>query len=204
MIESIPTKRQISPLAIDTATMSQTQVTTVVFSHYVRAECELRYKVWLNKISKLAKYFPGHNTMKVERSPSIFCLKYTLLLRFDTYKNLYLWIKSPIRREWFSIAEPLIEKEENPKISTSYKPVISLPEAKKSIVLSSPPQYKNTIVTWIGVYICASGLGIILTPVLAGLPYLVGQAIATGAVVIILDYVLMPRLQAWFGGWLEH
>ena len=76
-------------------------------------------------------------------------------------------------------------------------------QSAATITSLSPPRYKTSIVTWIGVYICASGLGIVLAPVLAGLPYLVGQAIATGLVVIVLDYVMMPRLTHYFQGWLN-
>lgn len=202
-MENTQTRIAITTPLIEKTVETQNRETVVVFSHYVRAEYEPRYKVWLNKISELAKYFPGQNTIKIERYPSIFCFKYKILLHFDTYKNLYQWMTSPIRKEWFSLAKPLLEKVENPKISTIYKSAICLPGEKKSTLPSAPPRYKNTIITWIGVYICASGLGIILTPILAALPYLVGQAIATCLVVIILDYVLMPRLTSWFYEWLH-
>lgn len=204
MIGAMHSEMQISNLAIDAATMIQPQVSKIVFSHYVRAECESKYKGWLNQISQLAECFSGQKMMKVKRSPSIFCVKYTISLHFDTCSNLDLWIKSPMRKAWFSVAESLIAKEVSPKIYTPYKPAFYLKEAKKSSISSSTPQYKTSFVTWIGVYISASGLGVILAPFLAGLPYLVAQAIATGAVVIMVDYVFMPRLQTLFGGWLKQ
>lgn len=202
-MENTQTKVAIATPLIDKIVETKNRKTFVVFSHYVKAEYEPRYKIWLNKIYELAKYFPGKNAIKVKRYASIFCFKYKILIYFDTYKNLHYWMTSPIRKEWFSLAKPLLEKVENPKISMIYKSSTFLPEAKKSTLSSTPARYKNTIVTWIGVYICASGLGVILTPVLAGLPYLVAQAIFTCLVVIILDYVFMPRLTSWFHEWLH-
>ena len=68
---------------------------------------------------------------------------------------------------------------------------------------SPPPKYKTAFVTWIGVFLCVSVLGYFLAPNLAGLPYLLRQAIMTGLVVILLAYVVMPRLTRLFSGWLH-
>ena len=76
---------------------------------------------------------------------------------------------------------------------------VSLPNTASS----PPPKYKTAFVTWIGVFVCVSTLGYFLAPYLAGLPYLLRQAIMTGLVVILLAYVVMPRLTRLFHGWLH-
>lgn len=197
MIEAIQTEEN----ALTTSIITSNREATAVISHHIRPGYESRYETWLKKISHLAKYFPGHNGVTILRPDT--GLEYTILLRFDTYNNLYQWIKSPVIKEWLFLAIPLIETSKDLQILTGLKTLVASPEPSELNTSSTPPRYKTSIVTWIGVYICASGLGIVLTPVLAGLPYLVGQAIATVLVVIVLDYVMMPRLMQYFQGWLN-
>ncbi len=108
-------------------------------------------------------------------------------------------MKSSERQEWLERARPLIEKPENVQILTGLEALVSLPNTN----MSSPPKYKTAFVTWIGVFICVSTLGYFLAPFLAGVPYLLRQAIMTGLVVVLLAYVVMPRLTRLFYKWLH-
>ncbi|NES80264.1 MAG: antibiotic biosynthesis monooxygenase [Moorea sp. SIO2B7] len=174
------------------------QQVTAVISHYIRPGRESGYEEWLQGISQAARQFEGHNGVTILRPQPGSRAEYVIILRFDTYKNLCQWMRSSERKEWIERAKPLTEKLENVQVLTGLEALVSLPNKNSS----PPPKYKTALITWIGVFICASTLGYFLAPYLAGLPYLLRQAIMTGLVVFLLAYVVMPRLTRLFSKWL--
>ncbi|MGD1874399.1 MAG: antibiotic biosynthesis monooxygenase [Mastigocoleus sp.] len=176
------------------------QQVTAIISHYIRPGRESGYEEWLKGISETARQFEGHNGVTILR-PKPGCQgEYVIILRFDKYDNLCEWMRSPQRKEWIERAQALIEKPENVQILTGLEALVSLPNTASP---GPPPKYKTAFVTWIGVFFCASTLGHFLAPYLAGLPYLLRQAIMTGIVVLLLAYIVMPRLTRLFYNWLH-
>ncbi|MDJ0595556.1 MAG: hypothetical protein QNJ72_37155 [Pleurocapsa sp. MO_226.B13] len=177
----------------------QNHQVTAVISHYIRPGREQGYEAWLSGISQAARQFEGHNGVTILRPQPGSRAEYVIILRFDKYNNLCRWMKSSERQEWLERAKPLIEKPENVQVLTGLEALVSLPNTTSP----SPPKYKTAFVTWIGVFICVSTLGYFLAPFLANLPYLLRQAIMTGLVVVLLAYVVMPRLTRLFYKWLH-
>ena len=175
------------------------QQVTAVISHYIRPGRESGYEAWLQGISRVARQFEGHEGVTILRPQAGSRKEYVIILRFDKYQNLCQWMRSSERQEWIERAKPLTEKPEDVKILTGLEALVSLPNTASL----PPPKYKTALVTWIGVFVCASTLGYFLAPYLASLPYLLRQAIMTGLVVILLAYVVMPRLTRLFHGWLH-
>ena len=180
-------------------TNQSNQQVTAVISHYIRPGRESGYEQWLQGISQVARQFEGHNGVTILRPQAGARKEYVIILRFDKYKNLCRWMRSPERKEWIERAKPLTDKPENVQFLTGLEALVSLPKT-----ISAPPKYKTAFVTWIGVFLCVSTLGYFLAPYLAGLPYLLRQAIITGLVVILLAYVVMPRLTRLFYKWLHN
>lgn len=184
---------------MDTAENLQNHQVTAVISHYIRPGRESGYEEWLQGISQAARQFQGHCGVTILRPQPGSRAEYVIILRFDRYKNLCQWMKSSERKEWLDRAKPLIQKPENVQVLTGLEALVSLPNT----VTPPPPKYKTAFVTWIGVFVCASILGYFLGPYLTGLPYLLRQAIMTGLVVVMLAYVVMPRLTRLFHKWLH-
>jgi uncharacterized protein len=177
---------------------SQNQQVTAVISHYIRPGRESGYEEWLQGISQIARQFEGHNGVTILRPQPNSRAEYVIILRFNNYHNLCRWLESPERQEWMERVKPLTQKPENVQFLTGLEALVSLP----NIASPPPPQYKTAFVTWIGVFICVSILGYFLAPYLVGLPYLLRQAVMTGLVVLLLAYVVMPRLTRLFHKWL--
>ena len=180
-------------------TSESNQQVTAVISHYIRSGRESGYEEWLQGISQVARKFEGHSGVTILRPQPGLRAEYVIILRFDEYDHLCKWMRSPERQEWIERAEPLTEKPENIQVLTGLEALVSLPNTASP----PPPKHKTAFVTWIGVYICASLLGYFLVPYLGSLPYLLRQAIVTGLVVILLAYVVMPRLTRIFHKWLH-
>ena len=185
---------------MDIKTNQLNQQVTAVISHYIRPGRESGYEAWLQGISQVARQFEGHNGVTILRPQTGARKEYVIILRFDQYHNLCQWMRSPERQEWIERAKPLTEKPENVQVLTGLEALVSLPHTASI----PPPKYKTAFVTWIGVFVCASILGYLLAPYLAGFPYLLRQAIMTGLVVILLAYVVMPRLTRLFSKWLHR
>ena len=188
----------LSAAKIPQSNQNNQQVTAVI-SHYIRPGRESGYEVWLQGISREARQFEGHSGVTILRPQPGLRKEYVIILRFDTYKNLRRWMRSTERQEWIERAKPLTAKQEDVQILTGLEALVSLPNT----ISPPPPKYKTVFVTWIGVFFCASTLGYFLAPYLAGLPYLLRQAIITGLVVASLAYVVMPRLTRVFHPWLH-
>ena len=184
---------------MNTQVNRENQQVTAVISHYIRPGRESGYEDWLEGISATARKFEGHEGVTILRPQAGSRKEYVIILRFNKYRNLCNWMRSKERQEWIERAKPLTEKSENVQILTGLEALVSLPNNASP----PPPKYKTAFVTWIGVFLCVSVLGYFLAPYLAGLPYLLRQAIMTGLVVILLAYVVMPRLTRLFSGWLH-
>ncbi|MGL5944205.1 MAG: antibiotic biosynthesis monooxygenase [Waterburya sp.] len=177
---------------------AENQQVTAIISHYIRPSREAGYEEWLKGISGVAKQFKGHNGVTIIRPQPGSRTEYVVILRFDRYENLCQWMQSPERQEWIERAKPLIEKPEHVEILTGLEPLVSLPNTTSL----PPPKYKTAFVTWIGVFLCVSVLSHFLAPYLISFPYLLRQAIMTALVVLLLAYVVMPRLTRLFHSWL--
>ena len=176
---------------------SEEQVTAII-SHYVRPRRESGYEQWLQGISQVARTFEGHLGATILKPQSGIRKEYVIILRFDRYFNLCRWMRSPERKEWIERAKPFIAKEENVQTITGLEYLVTLDNDQ-----STPPRYKTVLVTWLGVFVCSSILGYLLTPYLMDLPYLLRQAIMTGLVVVVLAYWVMPQLTHLFFQWLN-
>ena len=179
---------------MDTIENSQNQQVTAVISHYIRPGRESGYEEWRKGVSQAARQFEGHNGVTIIRPQPGSKAEYVIILRFNNYNNLCQWMRSSERQDWIERAKPLIEKPENVQVLTGLEALVSLP----NVASTPPPKHKTAFVTWIGVFVCASFLGHFLAPHLASLPYLLRQAIITGLVVLLLAYVVMPRLTRLF------
>ena len=121
---------------------------TAVISHYIRPGRESGYEAWLEGISQVARQFEGHNGVTILRPQPGSRAEYVIILRFNEYRNLCQWMRSPQRQEWIDRAKPLTEKPENVQVLTGLEALVSLPNTNSPL----PPKYKTAFVTWIGVF----------------------------------------------------
>ncbi|MBD2742840.1 antibiotic biosynthesis monooxygenase [Coleofasciculus sp. FACHB-1120] len=187
----------LEPLA--TGTEEETQQVTAIISHMVRPGREAGYEEWLHGIATAAHKFKGHLGVNVIRPCDQAHPEYVAIVRFDQYSNLKTWIESDIRREWLERLQPLIEKPETIQTLTGLETWFTLPNKPMQ---ARPPRYKMALVTWLGVFLTLSILNRLLVPLLSEFPILLNQLISTGLTVVLLTYLVMPRLTQLFRKWL--
>ena len=185
------------PLASNTS--EENYLVTAVISHVVKQGRELRYEAWFHGIAADARKFKGHLGVSTIRPQHHAHPEYVVILKFDCYNNLKTWLESDVRREWIERLQPLIEKPEDIQTLTGLETWFTLPNKS----MKAPPRrYKMALVTWLGVFVTISILNRLLVPLLSGLPALLTSLMITGLTVILLTYLVMPRLTQLFRKWL--
>ena len=175
------------------------QHVTAVITHRVRSGRETGYEEWIKGIAAAAREFEGHLGANILRPQSETTPHYTIVLRFDSCPNLTAWLNSDIRKSWIERVKPLIQDRESIQISTGLESWFQLPARTGP---AAPKRYKQTMLVWIGVMAVSLFVSPAIAPLLAPLPWLLKVAVNVAITVILLSYVIMPRLTQWLKGWL--
>ena len=180
-------------------TRSPSQHVTAVITHRVRAGRQDGYEEWIKGISAAAREFDGHLGVSILRPQPDSSPDYVIVLQFDTCSHLNAWLKSDIRTGWIERVKPLIQEQETIQILSGLESWFQLPKQPGP---KAPKRYKQAILVWSGVMIVAVGVNPLITPLLSALPWLLGVSVNVAITVVLLSYVIMPRLTQWFKGWL--
>ncbi|MBD2250012.1 antibiotic biosynthesis monooxygenase [Nostoc parmelioides] len=174
------------------------QIITVVISQVVKPGCETAYEAWLKDITTVARTYTGHMGTNVIRPQLGVRTEYVIIFRFDGYENLKTWMTSRDRQYWLTQAETLVESEPQVQQINGLEAWFSLPGQP----LKTPPRYKTALLTWASVYVLINLLNTFITPLLRGLPPFIISLIITVTMVLLLTYVVMPRVSRLFSSWL--
>jgi antibiotic biosynthesis monooxygenase (ABM) superfamily enzyme len=171
---------------------------TAVITHRVRPGREQGYEEWIKGISAAAREFAGHLGVSILR-PQGGSSDYVIVLQFHSANHLDTWLSSDIRKAWIERANPLIQEKETVQVLTGLEAWFQLPKQPGH---SAPKRYKQAILVWIGVMTVSLCVSPLITPLLSSLPWILKVSVNVAITVILLSYVIMPRLTQWFKGWL--
>lgn len=171
---------------------------TVVVAQQVKPGREADYESWISGITQVASTYSGHLGSENIRPDPGTRSEYVIIFRFDHYDHLKAWMTSRDRQFWLEKAKPLITA--NPQIQqiSGIEAWFSLPGK----VLRTPPRYKTALLTGAMVYTLINLLNRFVTPLLSGLPAWLASLIICTIMVILLTYVVMPRVTRLFSRWL--
>ena len=183
----------------DTHRTSTDQHVTAVITHRVKTGRQEGYETWIKGISAAAREFEGHLGVSILRPQPDATPDYVIVLQFDACDHLTAWLRSDIRKSWIERVQPLIQEQETVQILSGLESWFQLP---KQPVHTAPKRYKQAILVWVGVMMVSLGVSPLVTPLLSALPWLLKVAVNVAITVVLLSYVIMPRLTRWFKGWL--
>lgn len=185
---------------MNTSTLNNAHHVTAVISHRVRAGRESGYEAWIKDISAAAREFPGHLGVSILRPQLGTAPDYVIVLQFDTCGHLQGWLRSEVRKSWIDRVQPLIREQESIQILTGLEAWFQLPSQPAAV--AAPKRYKQAALVWVGVMLVSVLIHPWLRQLLAPLPQWLSLPISAAVTVILLSYVIMPRLTRWFKGWL--
>lgn len=174
------------------------QFVTVVISQVVKPGCESAYEAWLKDITSVSRTYLGHLGTNVIRPQPGIRTEYVIIFRFDSYENLKVWMESRDREYWLTQAQYLVQSDPHVQQISGLEAWFSLPGKP----LKTPPRYKTALLTWVVVYVLINLLNTLLRPLLGNLPPLLFSLIISVLMVLLLTYVVMPKVTRLFSSWL--
>jgi antibiotic biosynthesis monooxygenase (ABM) superfamily enzyme len=173
---------------------------TVVVSRRVKPGLEAQYEAWIKDVTDAALAFPGHLGANVFR-PKSPGEPYVLVYKFDSGAHLDAWANSEIRARCIARAHELTTETTVEQLS-GLETWFTLPGQSGGAMIP-PPRWKMALLTGLMVFVVGQLVGPALHHLLdAYLPALVVNAISIGIVVVLLSWVIMPKLTSVLRPWL--
>lgn len=126
---------------------------------------------------------------------------YQVVMRFASQADLDRWDASEARQQWHERLSTVADGDPDYRLLTGLEAWFTLPTAPGN---RPPVRWKMAVLTWLGIFPTVSLLLFFVAPLLAPLPFLARTAIITGLAVLMMTWLVMPRLVGGFKGWLAR
>lgn len=187
---------------LDNTQIDTEQTATVVISHHVKDDFKTNYEAWLNEIIPVSKSYPGHLGVGIVHPVLGATVTYTVIIRFDTRKNLLTWMESDDRKNLIEKVEPYLEEEDKFYVRSGLDFWFT-PEGAKAKL---PTKWKQFLVTWSAIFplvlIMSALIDWLTTSISMTLNHPVKVFSLTFLVVLMMVYVIMPRYTKLVHKWL--
>ncbi|MBL8389231.1 MAG: antibiotic biosynthesis monooxygenase [Hydrogenophaga sp.] len=187
------------------APAAPSRAVTVLVTRRVAPAAVAAFEAAMTGMIEAATRFPGHLGGQLVRpdaaGDSDEPLLYHVVFAFDNEANLAAWQASPERAHWLAqVAPHTIGEQEMRRVSGLdywFAPAGSTTKAP-------PPKWKVATVTWLGIFPTVLLLFLTVAPLLADWPLVPRTMLITALVVILMTWVVAPRLTRWMAGWLHR
>jgi hypothetical protein len=176
---------------------------TLIFTRKVRPGREAEYRDWVSGIqaaSRKVKGFLGASTMAKGNNAS--GNEYVSIVRFDSFDHLREWEGSDLRRDWLAkLPVDVVEGEAKVRRLEGFEFWFTSP----GITPAAPPSpHKMAIVIYVIVVALVTALGPAVQSLLSGSPQVLRTMVVVALQVVLMTYVIMPRVTRLLAGWLFH
>ncbi len=172
---------------------------TVDVMQRVKPGCETAFEAVLAELIAVASSFEGHLGVTVFRPSDRANPDYRVVFKFDHVSNLKRWETSAIRQTLVERARQLTVDSGRFSILTGLETWFTLPSQPG---MSAPPRYKMVAISGLTIYVLSNIINPLLLPILHPLPLLLRTFVITFLMVMLMTYVVMPRVTNLFAGWL--
>lgn len=172
---------------------------TVSISRKVKAGCEAEYEAWISGVIDAARDFPGHHGASVLRPCAATHQQYVIIYRFASYEDCQRWEASDTRKEWLAKIEPWVEGEAVTRRGTGLEFWFDLPELPAQ---KPPSPHKMALVLVVVVFTLVMAINLIFGSWLAELPIWLRTFLVVLTQVLLMTYIVMPRVTKLLKAWL--
>ncbi|MFW1678125.1 antibiotic biosynthesis monooxygenase [Pontibacter sp. JAM-7] len=172
---------------------------TVSISRRVKPGREAEYEAWISGVIDAAGEYPGHLGTSVLRPGPTTDHEYVIIYRFDTYQNCQQWEQSTLRKTWLDKLAGLTEGAAKTHRGTGLEFWFDLPELPAH---QPPSPAKMALVLIVVVYALIMGIHALLQPWLSVLPAWLQTLCVVAGQVVLMTYVVMPRVTRLLKNWL--
>jgi uncharacterized protein len=172
---------------------------TVVVSRRVRKGQQDAFEALSSQMTERASRFPGYLGTAMFRPASPDDPEYRIVFKFRDRESLEQWESSEERAELLGQIESLLVQPSEREVTSGIVTWFTLPGQNP---VTPPPKWKMTIVSWLALYPAVTLVFMLFGDVLAQVPLLLRTLLVTVVVMLLMSYVLMPRMTRWFAFWL--
>lgn len=171
---------------------------TVSVSRRVLPGKEDEYEEWVSGVSNAASLFSGHMGTNILRPQGV-QQNYVIIYRFDSFAHANAWEDSPEREHWLECLAELVEGEAETKRVSGLEFWFELPAVPVSSVA---PRYKMALLLMVVVYVLVVSLNTIFAPLIKDFPFYIKLLLIIPSQVLLMTYVVMPRVTQLFKKWI--
>lgn len=172
---------------------------TVVVSRRVRKGQQDAFEALSSQMTQRASRFPGYLGTAMFRPASPDDPEYRIVFKFRDRDSLAAWEASEERAELLEQIESLLVQPSEREVTSGIVTWFTLPGQNP---VTPPPKWKMTIVSWLALYPAVTLVFILFGNLLIQVPLLLRTMLVTVVVMLLMSYVLMPRMTRWFAFWL--
>lgn len=172
-----------------------------VIVHRVAPEHVERFLAWQQGIIQAAATYPGYQLTESYPPLDPALREWVVVLHFDSAEALQRWLDSPLRAEWLGRRPPEIVDFRMKTLPAGFGPWFAT-------MLDAPPAgplpaWKMMLTVLLGLYPTVMLLNILVAPHYSFLGLAAAMLIGNALSVAILQWAVMPVLQALLGPWLR-
>ncbi|MGH1355793.1 MAG: antibiotic biosynthesis monooxygenase [Thalassovita sp.] len=172
---------------------------TVSISRRVTPGREAEYETWLHGIIEAASDFPGHMGVNILRPSGATDGRYVLIYRFDSWAHCEAWEQSDTRQHWVWQLQGIVEGEAETRRVTGLEAWFDLPEVPAA---KHAPQWKMAITLIVVVFVIVFPLQLLILPLTSDWPHAARTLLIAVIQVLLMTYLVMPRVTKLLRGWL--
>ena len=180
-------------------TTADSEPVTVSISRKVKPGCEAEYEAWISDVIDVARDFPGHQGASVLRPCAATNQQYVIIYRFASYEDCRRWEDSDLRTQWLEKIEPWVDGEAVTRRGTGLEFWFDLPELPAQ---RPPSPHKMALVLVIVVFTLVMAINLIFGSWLAELPIWLRTFLVVLTQVLLMTYIVMPRVTNLLKSWL--
>jgi hypothetical protein len=176
---------------------------TLIFTRKVKRGRQAEYREWVGGIqaaSREVKGFLGASTMAKDGGAS--GNEYVSIVRFDSFEHLREWEGSELRRDWLArLPVDVVDGEAQVRRLEGFEFWFTSPGVTPAV---APSPHKMAIVIYVIVVALVTALGPAVQAILSGSPQVLRTMVVVALQVVLMTYVIMPRVTRLLAGWLFH
>lgn len=172
---------------------------TVVVSRRVKKGQETAFEQLSSQMTERASGFTGYLGATMFRPSAPDDPEYRIVFKFRDRDTLAAWEASQERAELLEQIENLLVQPSEREVTSGIVTWFTLPGQNP---VTPPPKWKMTLVSWLALYPAVTLVFVLFGDLLAQIPLLLRTMAVTIVVMLLMSYVLMPRMTRWFAFWL--
>jgi antibiotic biosynthesis monooxygenase (ABM) superfamily enzyme len=172
-----------------------------VVVHRVPPDGVERFLEWERGITRAAEGFPGYRATDLYPPADRRQAEWVAVIHFDTPEALQRWIDSPARAEWTGKLPREIGDFQLKTLPAGFGPWFA--GLVRGPGGGLPPSWKMALAVLLALYPTVMVLTIFVSPVLSPLGFAVSMLIGNALSVALLQWALMPVVEAVLRPWLR-